>query len=67
MRSYPIHGLRLVTSKSRDNRPMCTCTQVVGTKTYAWIGCKSCRGTGGAGAPEGAKVSGRCASSSMDK
>lgn len=67
MRSFAIQALRRVTPRSRDNRPKCSCVQVVGSKLYAWTGCESCRGTGGAGAPEGAKASGRCASSSMEK
>ena len=57
-RGYVIDGQRLVSAATRDGRPLCPCAQVGrGGRLYAWIDCKSCRGTGGAGAPEDAVAS----------
>lgn len=51
MRAYPIHGQRAVSRATRGERPLCACVQP-GARglLYAWIGCTSCWGTGGAGA-----------------
>jgi hypothetical protein len=58
-RSYVIDGQRLVSATTRDGRPLCQCAQVGrGGRLFAWIDCKSCRGTGGAGAPVDAVASG---------
>lgn len=50
-RGYPIDGQRRISAESRQDRPLCPCAQVGrGGHLYAWLGCRVCFGTGGAGA-----------------